>query len=411
MALVIAGLRECWPVVGYRILDSRYFGVAQRRRRVFFVCGPTEAGVARVLALTEGSAGDLEARGEEGAAVARAVSAGSGGSKFGSGLKQRGRGATDEVMDNLQVTEPLAFEPKASAHQSMNPSPLAPALGTTKEPAVYTHALTGEGHDAIEDGTGRGTPIVAFRRTHIRNETADADLWGDADQAGALTAEPLNGIEGHTLAAAASAVRRLTPLECERLQGFPDFWTCLCGRSEAIYEALRMVYLGVLAHGLSEREARDTVEVLQEEILRLDMRSAGPGEDRGAFQGRMEKAYSEALSSRGLQDLRLPWGTWKAQPYPRPYQRRRAGQQPGEHPDPVSVLPYESRVGAGDAGVSGHHAIPETVRAGMTDAAALACTCPDSPRYRALGNAVTVSVITWLGRRLKMVVDSASTPG
>lgn len=24
-------------------------------------------------------------------------------------------------------------------------------------------------------------------------------------------------------------VRRLTPLECERLQGFPDGWTCLCG--------------------------------------------------------------------------------------------------------------------------------------------------------------------------------------
>jgi len=25
-----------------------------------------------------------------------------------------------------------------------------------------------------------------------------------------------------------NAVRRLTPLECERLQGFPDGWTCLC---------------------------------------------------------------------------------------------------------------------------------------------------------------------------------------
>lgn len=25
-----------------------------------------------------------------------------------------------------------------------------------------------------------------------------------------------------------TAVRRLTPVECERLQGFPDGWTCLC---------------------------------------------------------------------------------------------------------------------------------------------------------------------------------------
>lgn len=38
------------------------------------------------------------------------------------------------------------------------------------------------------------------------------------------------------------------------------------------------------------------------------------------------------------------------------------------------------------------------------DAAALACRCPDSPRYRALGNAVTVNVITWLGQRLARVM-------
>jgi DNA (cytosine-5)-methyltransferase 1 len=48
-----------------------------------------------------------------------------------------------------------------------------------------THALKAEGADASEDGTGRGVPIVA----------------------------------------ASMAVRRLTPVECERLQGFPDDYT------------------------------------------------------------------------------------------------------------------------------------------------------------------------------------------
>ena len=33
--------------------------------------------------------------------------------------------------------------------------------------------------------------------------------------------------------------------------------------------------------------------------------------------------------------------------------------------------------------------------------AAWDCKCPDGPRYRALGNAVTVSVIEWIGRRLR----------
>ena len=48
-----------------------------------------------------------------------------------------------------------------------------------------THTLTADGADASEDGTGRGTPIIAED----------------------------------------TQVRRLTPLECERLQGFPDAWT------------------------------------------------------------------------------------------------------------------------------------------------------------------------------------------
>lgn len=46
-----------------------------------------------------------------------------------------------------------------------------------------SHTLTHEGADASEDGTGRGTPVVT-----------------------------------------ASTVRRLTPIECERLQGFPTIF-------------------------------------------------------------------------------------------------------------------------------------------------------------------------------------------
>ena len=34
------------------------------------------------------------------------------------------------------------------------------------------------------------------------------------------------------------------------------------------------------------------------------------------------------------------------------------------------------------------------------EAAAERCTCPDSSRYRQMGNAVTVSVVTWIGQRL-----------
>ena len=305
MALVIAGLRECWPVVGWRILDSRYFGVAQRRRRVFFVCGPTEAGVAEVLALTEGGAGDLEAGGEAGAAAPGAAIAStlnSGGNRGGFrtepgehlvagplGGGNDGIGRRSEDDPNLVVGEPftLASRGRGDSHQlEFRQDGLANAILTPNGGrggigvGAIAHALTGEGHDASEDWTGRGTPIVAYRKAQKAHDPEDCERWEQDEITdtlaphGATTAEMIH---------AASAVRRLTPLECERLQGFPDGWTCLC----------------------------------------------------------------------------TPLETYAADP----------------------------------------------------DAAALACTCPDSPRYRALGNAVTVNVIHYLAERLMTMTGPSRAEG
>ena len=76
-----------------------------------------------------------------------------------------------------------------------------------------THALTAEGHDASEDGTGRGTPVIAFGHTQ------------SAPQASEKHTPTLRKEGGGAGVARASQVRRLTPTECERLQGFPDGWT------------------------------------------------------------------------------------------------------------------------------------------------------------------------------------------
>lgn len=94
-------------------------------------------------------------------------------------------------------------------------------LDTTGSQAVSitgdrTHALTAEGHDESEDGTGRGTPIVF-------SHTAGLDAQASTDVAPSVLA-------GHDRMPATSGqtgVRRLTPVECERLQGFPDDWTAL----------------------------------------------------------------------------------------------------------------------------------------------------------------------------------------
>jgi DNA (cytosine-5)-methyltransferase 1 len=82
---------------------------------------------------------------------------------------------------------------------------------------LVARTLRGEGFDASEDGTGRGTPLVPI----AFNGRQDPDVTGD--RAGAL-----NGMSPQDQCVATGwAVRRLTPTECERLQGFPDGYTAV----------------------------------------------------------------------------------------------------------------------------------------------------------------------------------------
>ena len=111
--------------------------------------------------------------------------------------------------------------------------------------------LTGEGYDASYTGTGGGTPLVpvAYRTAGDGNVYEEGDVTAPlttaTDPNAQVVAFDLNQITGktnrsrpdpsvhHTLTAAscpphlatAWAVRRLTPRECERLQGFPDGFT------------------------------------------------------------------------------------------------------------------------------------------------------------------------------------------
>jgi DNA (cytosine-5)-methyltransferase 1 len=81
-----------------------------------------------------------------------------------------------------------------------------------------THTLTAEGADASEDGTGRGTPVVAFHE-NSRAEVRLTDVAGNLSTGGGKPGQ------GYPAIMDQYGVRRLTPMECERLQGAEDGWT------------------------------------------------------------------------------------------------------------------------------------------------------------------------------------------
>lgn len=79
MGAVIGGLEDAGYSIAWRILDSQWFGVAQRRRRVFFVCHSDAGRAAAVLFEPESGEGHSAALRNAGTDVAYALDARTGG--------------------------------------------------------------------------------------------------------------------------------------------------------------------------------------------------------------------------------------------------------------------------------------------------------------------------------------------
>jgi len=250
--------------IAWRVLDAQYFGLAQRRRRVFVVASARNGfDPAAVLFEFEGVRRDTAPSRESGKAVAPTIA----GCANGGGL------GTDFDCDGGVIQQSIAFEPgllkREGTHfyhehtgtirsdpgdnamavasvvfheslQSASTENLSPALGAMNPTAVLqpvcvtgdrTHALKAEGFDGSEDGTGRGHPIIAFPANLSATQHASAENIAPAMGAKNPTAVAMQAGKQHGVGTAMQ-VRRLTPVECERLQGFPDNYTAIPWRKK-----------------------------------------------------------------------------------------------------------------------------------------------------------------------------------
>ena len=140
----------------------------------------------------------------------------------------------------------LAFNWNAQPDQMKFDSDTSAPLTCSQESAVcltgqVMHTLKADGFDASEDGTGRGTPIVtAF---------SCKDFGADAGPV-APTLRSMNHAGSHQNGGGQAAmqfgmqVRRLTPMECERLQGFRDGHTKVAHRGKPAADGPRYKALG-----------------------------------------------------------------------------------------------------------------------------------------------------------------------
>ncbi|NMX51955.1 hypothetical protein DJ028_00660 [Pseudomonas veronii] len=91
--------------------------------------------------------------------------------------------------------------------------------------------LKAEGFDGSEDGTGRGQPIVPAYSTKLHHTSAlGAGKWYEEYTASLDACSPPPALLAPT------QVRRLVPVECERLQGMADNYTLIPWRGKPARE-------------------------------------------------------------------------------------------------------------------------------------------------------------------------------
>lgn len=195
--------------LAWRVLDAQFFGVAQRRRRVFLVgrlgaCPPVE-----VLFEPEGMRGDhpssREKRQELAAAAGRSPE--SAGFKF-----HQGAGAGNIGFEDEQSTTCTA--------DWHNPAVLTDDAGclNPEDPQSKRIFAPDSCGPTLSSGTREGMNIQPSVLC-MADDNAKAAI--DEGMCGSLKV----GGSAPWIAQGRMVVRRLTPMECERLQGFPDDWT------------------------------------------------------------------------------------------------------------------------------------------------------------------------------------------
>lgn len=214
----------------WAIRDAQHHGVPQRRRRVFVLSGRAgDFRPAQVLFKRESLRGNLAKGREAREDVANSLGGGSGKRGWCNDLDGSGAFISEVAMrvnaDCYEEGAPIGFEvgPSGGSEASVAATldarckdgairnqvgMLAMTLNAKggagridgESEAFVTHSLRGEGFDASEDGTGRGTPLVPVGVT-IHGTDKTASVASFTNIAGALRARAPGGQENSSTTA------------------------------------------------------------------------------------------------------------------------------------------------------------------------------------------------------------------
>lgn len=339
--------------VAWRTLDAQYFGLAQRRRRVFVVASARKGfDPAQVLfewdGLRRDTAPSREARQTAPTIPAR--------SSAGGGL------GTDFDCDGGTICVATG---QAGAEIGAD---MAPMLNCNHEAPYVAHSLRGEGFDASEDGTGRGTPLIP-----VAVDTYNATVTGQI---------------AATLSTGCATTTGSGPTVMVPAIAFPaNLSGTQCASAEDLSPALGALNPTAVAFSSKDCGADATAD------LAPTMRAMGHDGSHANGGGQLAVAYTTKLhntTSNQAGKVYEEYSTSLDRSSPPPalltaMQVRRLTPTEAERlmgfPDGYTAIPWRGKP-------------PEQ--------------CPDGPRYKALGNSWAVPVAAWIGARIDAAVRRLS---
>lgn len=243
-ALILRWLVERGYGVSWRIFDSQYFGVPQRRRRVFIVGSFGNGRSAEVLFEREGMFGNIAEirKAREGTAETFTIRTGKDGG--GKGYLEASSLVAYSIREDAQANNFSATEiDKSNALNSLQPSPQSHHAQTFL--AFQRSQLRTQGKlDQLN--------IAPTLKSETKNGDTELNVWqmNNASEAyrecgdKSPTLQERMGTGGNNVPLV--GVRRLTPKECERLQGFPDDWTAICSDTQRYKQMGNAVTVNVI---------------------------------------------------------------------------------------------------------------------------------------------------------------------
>jgi DNA (cytosine-5)-methyltransferase 1 len=199
--------------VAWRLLDAQYFGLAQRRRRVFVVASArADFDPVSILFEFEGLRRDTAPSREKGQSIAPCVTNGPPFSRTGNERVE----AEAMIVQPYEVGNCLTARMHKGINSTLDEGQTPVIVHGTQDPCVSDIAFA--------QGRNNGGENVLIQPISIQDvrsveKAQNGKGWNDDGTAYTVDTHATQGV------AASMAVRRLTPVECERLQGFPDGYT------------------------------------------------------------------------------------------------------------------------------------------------------------------------------------------